>query len=104
MITFAMTLTYRTKFNSRLIGTEFLLAISCESCDINDWLNKFYNFYTTIIVNIISRHNLRVYACHLALYNPLLLFNSHLKHLYISNKTEHCSDKSGCGICKHTCI
>ena len=56
------------------------------------------------IVSIISRHDLRVYACHLVMYNPLLSSNSYLKHLYISNKTEHCNYKSGCGICKHTCI
>ena len=31
----------------------------------------------------------------LALYKPLLYFYSHLKQLYISNKTEHFSYKGG---------
>ena len=62
------------------------------------------------IVNIDSRHGLRIEAHHrnqpnkskLALYKPLLHFYSHLKQLYISNKTEHFSYKSGCGV--HECI
>ena len=56
-----------------------------------DWLNKFYNFYMTAIVTIISRCGLTIEACHsnqsnkskLALYKPLLHCNRHLKQLYI---------------------
>ena len=36
----------------------------------------------------------------LALYKPLLHFYSHLKQLYISNKTERFSYKGGCGVCR----
>ena len=58
------------------------------------------------IVNIDSRHGLRIEAHHrnqpnksrLGLYKPLLHFYSHLKQLYISNKTEHFNYKSGCGV------
>ena len=39
----------------------------------------------------------------LALYKPLFHFYSHLKQLYMSNKTEHFSYKGGCGMdgCTH---
>ena len=61
-------------------------------------LNKFYNFYMTTVVSIISRHSLRNEACHrnqcnmtkLVLYK---LFKSHLKQLYTSNKTQRFSYK-----------
>ena len=56
-----------------------------------DWLNKFYNFYMTAIVSIISRCGLTIEACHsnqpnkskLTLCKPLLHCNRHLKQLYI---------------------
>ena len=58
------------------------------------------------IVGIDSRRGLRIEAhCRnqsnkskLALYKPLLHFYSHLKQLYISNKTECFSYKGGCGM------
>ena len=61
------------------------------------------------IVGIVNKHGLRNEArrrnqCNkskLALYKPLLHFYSHLKQLYISNKTESFSCKSGCGV--HGC-
>ena len=40
----------------------------------------------------------------LALYNPLLHFYSHIKQLYISNKTERFSYKGGCVVCGSTHI
>ena len=40
----------------------------------------------------------------LALYKPLLNFYSHLKQLYINNKTERFSHKGGCGVCGSTHI
>ena len=56
------------------------------------------------IVGIISRRGLTIEVCcrnqpnksKLALYKPLLHFYSHLKQLYINNKTEHFSYKGGC--------
>ena len=56
-----------------------------------DWLNKFYNFYITAIVSIVSRYGLTIEACHsnqpnkskLTLCKPLLHFNRRLKQLYI---------------------
>ena len=55
------------------------------------------------VVSIISRHSLRIEAYHrtnliskLALYN--FNWNSHLKQLYISNKTDYFNYKGGCGI------
>ena len=64
------------------------------------------------VVDIVSRHGLAIEACHrnqpnmskLAMYKPSLHLHSHLKQLYISNKTERFSYKGGCGICEHTCI
>ena len=64
------------------------------------------------IVDIISRRDLRIEAhrgnqpnkSKLALYKPLLHLYSHLKQLYISNKTERFSYKGGCGVCGYTCI
>ena len=64
------------------------------------------------IVSIDSRLGLRIEAhCRnqpnkskLALYKPLLHFYSHLKQLYISNKTECFSYKGGCGVCGRTRI
>ena len=55
------------------------------------------------IAGIISRRGLRNEACHrnqpnkskLALYKALVHFYSHLKQLYMSNKTEHYSYKGG---------
>ena len=39
----------------------------------------------------------------LALCKVLIYYNTHLKQLYLSNKTKHSSYKSGCGIdeCMH---
>ena len=61
------------------------------------------------IVGIDSRRGLRIEACHrnhpnkskLALYMPLFHFYSHLKQLYISNKTGNFNYKGGCGV--HGC-
>ena len=58
------------------------------------------------IVDIVSRRVLRIGAHHrnqpnkskLALYKPLLRLYSHLKQLYISNKTKRFSYKGGCGV------
>ena len=66
----------------------------------------------TAIVGIISRRGLAIEVCHrnqpnkskLAPYELLIHFYSHLKQLYISNKTEHLSFKGGCGTHGHTCI
>ena len=64
------------------------------------------------IVRIVSRRGLRIEARHrnqpnkskLALYKPLLRLYSHLKQLYISNKTKCFSYKGGCGMCGCTHI
>ena len=77
-----------------------------------DWLNKYYSFCTAAIVNIISRHSLRIGARHrnqpnkskLALYKPLLRLYSHLKQSYISNKTKRFSYKGGRGVRGRACI
>ena len=61
------------------------------------------------MVSIISRCGLIIEAHHrnqpnknkLGVYNPVVSFESYLKQLYISNKTECCSYKGGCGICGH---
>ena len=58
------------------------------------------------IVGIVSRRGLRnEMRCRnqpnkskLVLYKPLLHCYSHLKQLYMSNKTERFSYKSGCGV------
>ena len=63
------------------------------------------------IVDIVSRRDLIIEVRHrnqpnkskLALYKPLLHFYSHLKQLYISNKTEHFSYKDGYGVHGSTC-
>ena len=68
-----------------------------------DWLNKFYSFYMAGEVNIISRRSISIDShhrnqpnkCSLALYKLSIHFNSSLKHLYISNKTEYFSYKGG---------
>ena len=65
-----------------------------------------------VIVGIVGRCDLRNEACHrnqpnkskLALYKPLVYFYSHLKQLYMSNKTECFSYKGGCGMPEYTCI
>ena len=62
-----------------------------------------------VIVSIIGRCGLRNEVHHrnppnkskLALYKPLLHFYSHLKQLYMSNKTEYLSYRGGCGMCGH---
>ena len=60
-------------------------------CNIHtyDWLNKFFGFYMAAVVSIISGRAIIIYVCHgnqsnkgkLALYKPLLHYNSHLKQL-----------------------
>ena len=62
------------------------------------------------IVGIVSRHGLRNEAhrrnqpskSKLVLYRPLLHFHSHVKQLYMSNKTKCFSYKSGHGMRGHT--
>ena len=54
-------------------------------------------------VGIISRYGLGIEAhCgdqpNSCFISCSFLFNSYLKQLYISNKTEHFSNKSGCGV------
>ena len=64
------------------------------------------------IIGIVSRRGLTIEVrCRnqpnkrkLALYKPLLHFYSHLKQLYISNKTEQFSYKGRCGVCGYACI
>ena len=64
------------------------------------------------IVGIDSRRGLRIEVhCRnqpnkskVALYKPLLHFYSHVKQLYISNKTERFSYKGGCAVCGRTRI
>ena len=86
-----------------------LLITSSMMWSQYDWLNEFYSFYMTAIVSIISRRGLKIEAQHrsqpnkskLALCKPWIHFNSLLKQLYISNKTEHFSYKGGFGV--HGC-
>ena len=71
-----------------------------------DFKNKFYSFYVATVVSIISRCGLSIDVHHknqpnkhkLALYGPLIHFNSSLKWLYmhISSKTERFSYKGWC--------
>ena len=71
-----------------------------------DWLNKLYMLYVAATVSIISRCGLTIDVHHrnqsnkskLALCKPWIHFYSHLKQLYISNKTESFSSKGRCGI------
>ena len=61
-----------------------------------DLLYKFYTFYMAAVIGIASRCGLTIEAHHrnqlnkskLSLYKLLHHFNSHLKQLYISDKTE----------------
>ena len=74
-----------------------------------DWLNKFYSLWMAAVVCIVNRRCLTIEArctCRsqpnkikLALYKPLLHLYSHLKQLYISNKTKRFSYKGLCGVC-----
>ena len=71
-----------------------------------NWLNKFYNYYMVTIVSIVwgvalelklvvETNLIRVsYHC----ISHSFHFKSHLKQLYLSNKTEHLSYKIGCGV------
>ena len=67
------------------------------------WLVKqVLQFYIAGIVDtsLVARSGLTIEAGHrnqlkLALYKPWIYFYSHLKYLYISNKTEHFSCKLG---------
>ena len=63
-----------------------------------DWLNKFYSFYMTFVVDIISMCGLSIDTHHrnqpnkskLVLYKAKAItyaFNSHLKQLYIDKTT-----------------
>ena len=71
-----------------------------------DWLNKFYSFYAVAVVGMVSRCGLSIDVCHknqpnkhkLALYKPSFHFNSSLKWLYISSKTDCFSYKGWCGM------
>ena len=75
----------------------------------HDWLNKFYNIYMAVQsvslvgvaleLNHVVEINLIRVSYHFISYSFHL--NSDLKQLYISNKTEHFSYKSGYGM---TCI
>ena len=93
----------------RLLITSGVMWHDMDPCD---WLNKFCSFCMAAIFGIISRRGLRNQVHHrnqpnknkLVLYKPLLHFYSHLKQLYMSNKTEPLSYKSGCGVHGHTCI
>ena len=69
--------------------------------------------FRAAIVGISSKHSLRIEVhlrkqpnkSKLALYyKSLLHFYSHLKQLYISNKTVRFSYKVGCGVRGRTCI
>ena len=61
------------------------------------------------IVGIVSRCGLRIEArrrnqpnkSKLVLYKPLLHLYSHLKQLYLSNKTKRFSYKGGCDVLRH---
>ena len=69
-----------------------------------DWLNKFYSVYVVAVVGIISRRGLSIDEHHknhlnkytLALYKPSIHFNSSLKWLYISSKTEYFNYRGEC--------
>ena len=71
-----------------------------------DWLNKFYSLYVAAVVGIISRCGLSIDEHHenhlnkykLALYKPSIHFNSSLKWLYISSKTEYFNYRGGCNV------
>ena len=72
-----------------------------------DWLNKFYSFYITSVVSVVSRHGLTIEACHInqpnnnsnvALCKPCINFNSHSKQLYINNNNECFSYKGEYGM------
>ena len=62
------------------------------------------HFYTTAVVDIVSRYGLSNDVCHkkqpdksnLVLYRVLIHNNSHLKQLYICTKTEHFGYKYEC--------
>ena len=77
-----------------------------------DWLKKYYSFCMAAIVSIVSRCGLRIEVRHRnqpdkskpTLYKPLLHLYSHLKQLYISNKTELFAYKRKCGTCGHARI
>ena len=62
------------------------------------------------IVGIIRRHGLTIKKCHsnqltkLALCEPLIHFNNHLKQLYINNKMECFSYKGWCVVHGRTFI
>ena len=84
----------------------------CCDMDPYDWLNKFISFYIAAVVGVISGYGLSIDTCcgnppngsKLALYKLLICFNSHLKHTYVSKKTEYSGYKGGCGVLAHTCI
>ena len=46
----------------RLVITSGMMR---HDMDLYDWLNKFYNFYMTAAVNIISRHGLTTELKHI---------------------------------------
>ena len=68
-----------------------------------DWLNKLHNVYMAAIVGIISRYGLGIEETSLITVSIHCIscsfhFNTYLKQLYISKKTEHFSNKSGHGV------
>ena len=70
-------------------------------CIPYDWLNKLYSFNVAAVVCIISRCGLSTEAGHenqpnkhkLALYKLSIHFNSSIKRMHISSKTENFSYK-----------
>ena len=90
----------------RLIITSGMIWAPC------DWLNKFCSLCMAAIVGIVSRRGFRNEVRHrnqpnknkLALWKQLLYFYSHLKQLYMNNKTECFSYKCGRDMCKRTRI
>ena len=71
-------------------------GIMWHDMDLYDWLNKFYSCYMAAAVGIVSTHDLLMFVIEANLIRLIqhctchyFYFNSQLKQLYISNKTEH---------------
>ena len=72
-------------------------------------VKQILQLYIGPVVDIINRHGLSIDVhCRsqldestLALYKPLIHFNSYLKHLYVCNKMKHLKYEGGCGKCGH---
>ena len=75
-------------------------------------INKLYSYNIVAIHSMVSGHGLSNDAHHrnqpnksqLTLYKLLSCFNSRLRHMHISNKTQHFSCKGGCCWGEHTVI